>query len=161
MVLNAKKETSYLFADVMKLLYVEINPDNLPLVVANLDPEIGLPRIRQHAKNIKKELLDAGIKADYITGGLDEYPITAKTAAEILKDEKIEFAVIAGVPHALPIEELDIESVAVTDGPRIVEPLRGLGYTYVVAELDAHSKTLGTSKIVKSDFGETIRKIIN
>lgn len=160
MVLNAKKETSYLFADVMKLPYSKINPENLPLVVANLDQEIGLPRIRQHAENIKKELLDCDIKVDYITGGLDEYPITAKTAAEILKDEKVEFAVIAGVPHALPIEELDLESVAVTDGPRIVEPLRRLGYTYVVAELDAHSKTLGTSKIVKSDFGEVIRKTI-
>lgn len=160
MVLNAKKETSYLFADVMKLPYVEINPDNMPLVVANLDHNIGLPRIRQHAENIKNELSDAGIKVDYITGGLDEYPITAQTAAEILKDENIEFAVIAGVPHALPIEDLNIGSVAVTDGPRIVEPLRRLGYSHVVAELDAHSKTLGTSVIVKSDFGDTIRKSI-
>ena len=160
MVLNAKKETSYLFADVMKLPYSEINPDNMPLVVANLDTNIGLPRIRQHAKNIKNELLDAGIKVDHITGGLDEYPITAQAAAKILKDENVEFAVIAGVPHALPTEELDIESVAVTDGPRIVEPLRRLGYSHVVAELDAHSKTLGTNNIVKSDFGETIRKSI-
>jgi len=160
MVLNAKKETSYLFADVMKLPYAEINPDNMPLVVANLDHNIGLPRIRQHAENIKNELSDAGIKVDYITGGLDEYPITAQAAAEILKDENIEFAVIAGVPHALPIEELNIESVAVTDGPRIVEPLRRLGYSHVVAELDAHSKTLGTSVIVKSDFGDTIHKSI-
>ena len=28
-----------------------------------------------------------------------------------------------------------------------VEPLKDLGYTHVVAELDAHSKTLGTDKI--------------
>lgn len=161
MVLNAKKETSYLFADVIKLPYSEINPENPPLVIANLDTEIGLPRIRQHAQNIQNELLDNGIKVDYITGGLDEYPVTAKTAAEILKEEKVEFVVIAGVPHALPIEELNLESVAVTDGPRIVEPLRRLGFTYVVAELDAHSKTLGTNKIVNSDFGETIRKTIN
>ena len=50
--------------------------------------------------------------------------------------------------------------MAVTDGPRIVEPLRRLGYTYVVAELDAHSKTLGTDKIVMSDFGEALREAI-
>ena len=64
------------------------------------------------------------------------------------------------MPHALPIEELDVESVAVTDGPRIVEPLRRLGYTNVIAELDAHSKTLGTSNIVESDFGNAIREEI-
>lgn len=160
MVLNAKKETSYLFADVIKLPYSEINPENPPLIIANLDVGIGLPRIRQHAVNIQNELLDAGIKVDYITGGLDEYPVTARVAAEILKREGIEFVVVAGVPHALPIEDLNLDSVAVTDGPRIVEPLRRLGFTHVVAELDAHSKTLGTDKIVKSDFGETIRKSI-
>ena len=58
------------------------------------------------------------------------------------------------------IEEFDVESVAVTDGPRLVEPLRELGYTHVVAELDAHSKTLGTDEIVFSDFGGMIRSAI-
>ncbi|MCK9152317.1 Ni-sirohydrochlorin a,c-diamide reductive cyclase catalytic subunit [Methanobacterium alcaliphilum] len=161
MVLNAKKETSYLFADVLKIPYNSINPDNTPLIIANLDDNIGLPRIRQHAGNIKKELEKEGIQIDYITGGLDEYPVTAETAVELLKEEKIDFLVVAGVPHALPIEELNLESVAVTDGPRIVEPLRKLGYSHVVAELDAHAKTLGTEKIVMSDFGETIRNTVN
>ena len=45
-------------------------------------------------------------------------------------------------------------------GPRLVEPLRNLGYTHVVAELDAHSKTLGTDEIVFSDFGGMIRSAI-
>ena len=57
-------------------------------------------------------------------------------------------------------EEFDVESVAVTDGPRLVEPLKELGYTHVVAELDAHSKTLGTDEIVFSDFGGMIRSAI-
>ena len=68
--------------------------------------------------------------------------------------------VVFGVPHAFPIEEFDVESVAVTDGPRLVEPLKELGYTHVVAELDAHSKTLGTDEIVFSDFGGMIRSAI-
>jgi len=68
--------------------------------------------------------------------------------------------VVFGVPHAFPIEEFDVESVAVTDGPRLVEPLKNLGYTHVVAELDAHSKTLGTDEIVFSDFGGMIRSAI-
>ncbi|HIH62601.1 MAG TPA: Ni-sirohydrochlorin a,c-diamide reductive cyclase catalytic subunit, partial [Methanobacteriales archaeon] len=110
--------------------------------------------------NIKSELEINGIKIDYLTGGLDEYPITGERVGEILKEENVEFAVISGVPHAVPIEELDVKSVAVTDGPRLVKPLKELGYDYVVAELDAHAKTLGVDKIVQSDFGKSIRENI-
>ncbi|WP_305514541.1 Ni-sirohydrochlorin a,c-diamide reductive cyclase catalytic subunit [Methanobrevibacter sp. V14] len=151
---NAKKETAYLFADIINFDYTEINQDNKPIVVANLDENIGLERIRGHARNIKEEL---PMDIDFITGGLDEYPVTADVAAKYLKDKDLDLIVVFGVPHAFPIEEFDIESVAVTDGPRLVEPLKDLGYTHVVAELDAHSKTLGTDKIVFSDFGEMIR----
>ena len=156
-VLNVKKETSYLFADIVNFDYEAINPDNKPLFVANLDENIGLPRIRQHAVNIKEQL---DIEPDFITGGLDEYPITADKAAEYLKDKDLDLIVVFGVPHAFPIEDFDVESIAVTDGPRLVEPLRQLGYTHVVAELDAHSKTLGTDEIVFSDFGSMIRAAV-
>ena len=156
-VLNVKKETSYLFADIINFDYTQINPDNKPIFVANLDENIGLPRIRQHAVNIKNQL---GIEPDFITGGLDEYPITAGVAADFLKDKDLDLIVVFGVPHAFPIEEFNVESVAVTDGPRLVEPLKDLGYTHVVAELDAHSKTLGTDEIVFSDFGGMIRAAI-
>ena len=45
--------------------------------------------------------------------------------------------VVAGVPHALPIEKLDIPSIAITDGPRIVASTKVVGYTWVVNALDA------------------------
>ena len=154
---NAKKETAYLFADIINFDYNKINPDNKPLIIANLDENIGLERIRGHAKNIKEEL---PVDIDYITGGLDEYPITANNAAQYLSDKNLDLIVVFGVPHAFPVEDFDVESVAVTDGPRLVEPLKNLGYTHVVAELDAHSKTLGTDKIVFSDFGGMIRSAI-
>ena len=157
-VLNAKKETSYLFADIINFDYKKINPENRPVIVANLNENIGLERIRNHATNIKKEL---GIDIDFISGGLDEYPITASKAAEYLSDKDLDLIVVFGVPHAFPIEEFDVESVAVTDGPRLVEPLKNLGFSHVVAELDAHSKTLGTDKIVFSDFGGMIRSAID
>ena len=80
-VLNVKKETSYLFADIINFDYTKINPENRPIFVANLDENIGLPRIRQHAVNIKNQL---DIEPDFITGGLDEYPITANAAADYL-----------------------------------------------------------------------------
>ena len=162
-VLNAKKETSYLFADVMNLDFNQVNKDNKPTIIANLNENIGLPRIRDHAKNIKEDLSKNGIAIDYITGGLDEYPITPRKAEDILKEEGYDLVIVAGVPHALKIEELieNTETIAVTDGPRLVEPLRQLGYNHVVAELDAHSKTLGTEHIVDSDFGMMIRTVFD
>lgn len=161
-VLNVKKETSYLFSDILNFDYRKINPDNKPLFIGNLSEEIGLPRIRQHAKNVKRDLRkESNIEFDYITGGLDEYPITADSALEILKNNKSDLVVVVGVPHALKIEELDVESIAVTDGPRLVQALREDGFDHVVAELDAHSKTLGVNTIVDSDFGMMIRSTID
>lgn len=166
-VLNAKKETAYLFADVLNVDYSSImknsssdNNQAKPIIIANLDENIGLPRIKNHAKNIKENLRSKNIAIDYITGGLDEYPITAKKAEKFLKNKNIDLVIVAGVPHAFKIENLDIESIAVTDGPRLVEPLRNLGYDHVVAELDAHSKTLGTNEIVDSDFSIMLRTAI-
>lgn len=156
-VLNAKKETTYLFADILNFNYEDINPNNKPIVVANLDENIGLPRIRNHATNITEQL---DIPIDYITGGLDEYPVTGNVAGEYLKEINPDMLVVFGVPHAFPVEDFDAHSIAITDGPRLVEPLRDLGYDNVVAELDAHSKTLGTDEIVYSDFGSMIRSAI-
>ncbi len=160
-ILNAKKETSYLFADILKIPFDKINPKNKPLIIANLDENIGLPRIRQHATNIKEELQKIGLSIDIITGGLDEYPVTGEKAAKALKDKNIDFVIVAGVPHAVPIETIDADTLAITDGPRLVEPLKKIGYKYVVTELDAHAKTLGTDKIVQSDFGEVLREILS
>jgi putative methanogenesis marker 13 metalloprotein len=161
LVLNAKKETSYLFSDILKIPFEKNFPKNKVTILANLDENIGLPRIRQHAINIKKELSENGISINTVTGGLDEYPISGKVAVEILKDEKFNIIVVAGVPHALPIEEIDTTKIAVTDGPRLVEPLKKLGYNHVVTELDAHAKTLGTGRIVPSDFGDALRALID
>ncbi len=160
-VLNAKKETSYLFSDILKIPFEKFYPKNEVTLIANLDEDIGLPRIRQHAANIKKELINSGKTIKKITGGLDEYPITGEVAVETLKEGKFDIVVVAGVPHALPIEEIDAITIAVTDGPRLVEPLKNLGYSYVVTELDAHSKTLGTNKIVPSDFGDALRGLMD
>ncbi|WP_409200224.1 Ni-sirohydrochlorin a,c-diamide reductive cyclase catalytic subunit [Methanobrevibacter sp. DSM 116169] len=159
-VLNAKKETSYLFADILNFDYKKINPNNKPIIIANLDENIGLPRIKKHATNIKNELENKDINIDFITGGLDEYPVSSKKAEKYLKENPVDLMVVFGVPHAFHIEDFDVGSIAVTDGPRLVEPLKNLGYDNVVAELDAHSKTLGVDSIVDSDFGLMIRSAI-
>ena len=90
-----------------------------------------------------------------------EYPVTGKKAVKFLEKDDFDIVVVAGVPHALPIEKLKAKTIAITDGPRLVEPLKNLGYVWVVTELDAHAKTLGTDKIVPSDFGNVLRKKIN
>jgi putative methanogenesis marker 13 metalloprotein len=161
LILNAKKETAYLFSDVLNIPFEKFNPDNKVTIIANLDEGVGLPRIRQHAVNIKNELLKNGIVVDEVTGGLDEYPITGKAAVKYLNKNKFDMIVVAGVPHALPIEEVEAISIAVTDGPRLVEPLKNLGYDHVVTEIDAHAKTLGTDLIVPSDFGDALRGLMD
>ena len=80
---------------------------------------------------------------------------------ELLKNTKPDLVVVVGVAHALIIEEIETESIAVTDGPRLVEALRDDGFTHVVAKLYAHSKTLGVDIIVDADFGIMIRSVIN
>ena len=161
LVLNAKKETSYLFSDILRIPFAKFYPNNKATIIANLQKDVGLPRIRQHAVNITEELLDSDVKINFITGALDEYPVTGEAAIQILKNGKFDMVVVAGVPHALPIEKIETTLIAITDGPRLVEPLKNLGYTHVITELDAHAKTLGTSSIVISDFGEVLRGLMD
>ncbi|UTB33925.1 MAG: Ni-sirohydrochlorin a,c-diamide reductive cyclase catalytic subunit [Methanobacterium sp. ERen5] len=159
-ILNSKKETSYLFADILNIPFGKYFPENSYTVIANLDENVGLPRIRGHASNITNELRESGTTVNHITGGLDEYPVTGMKAEQSLNEDNFDLVVVMGVPHAFPVEKVNSVTVAVTDGPRLVEPLKILGYDYVVTELDAHSKTLGTDKIVPSDLGDSLRGLM-
>ncbi|WP_456472406.1 Ni-sirohydrochlorin a,c-diamide reductive cyclase catalytic subunit [Methanocaldococcus sp.] len=147
-VLNAKKETAYLFTHPLIVLNKYFDCVN----IANLSTERGLKKIREDAKNILKRF-----KPDYITGALDEYPIAGEKAVEILKDLDIDAIVVSGIPHALPIEKIkkDVIKIAVSDGPRTYYPIKEL-YDYAIVELDAHAKVLGKRDIVESRFGESL-----
>ncbi|MBR0473056.1 MAG: Ni-sirohydrochlorin a,c-diamide reductive cyclase catalytic subunit [Methanosphaera sp.] len=156
-VLNAKKETSYLFADIMTINWTKHSPENQPIIIANTDENIGLPYIKHHAQTVNQTIYK---KPDHITGGLDEYPVTGIKAEEILNNIKPDLTIILGVPHAVEVTNVPGETIAVTDGPRLVEPLRQMGFDNVVTELDAHSKTLGAKSIVESEFAQTIRGLL-
>lgn len=156
-VLNAKKETSYLFADIMTIPWTKYYPNNTPIFIANTDENIGLPYIKHHAEEVNNK---SDKKIEYITGGLDEYPITGKNAEKILKDLNSDLTIVLGVPHAVNPKEIPGKTIAVTDGPRLVKPLNELGFDYVITELDAHSKTLGAKTIVESEFASTIRGLL-
>ena len=156
-VLNAKKETSYLFADIMTINWSKSYPDNIPTYISNTDEEIGLPYIRHHAKTVNDTISKT---SDYITGGLDEYPITGIKAEEVLNELNSDLTIVLGVPHAVDVTKVPGKTIAVTDGPRLVETLKQMGFDYVVTELDAHSKTLGAESIVESEFAQTIRGLL-
>ncbi|WP_455645830.1 Ni-sirohydrochlorin a,c-diamide reductive cyclase catalytic subunit [Methanosphaera sp.] len=156
-VLNAKKETSYLFADIMTIPWTKYYPENMPVFIANTDESIGLPYIKHHAETVNKSV---DKKIDYITGGLDEYPVTGLNAEKELNNLNSDLTIILGVPHAVDVTKVPGETIAVTDGPRLVKPLRDMGFGNVVTELDAHSKTLGAKTIVESEFAETLRGLL-
>ncbi len=64
----------------------------------------GLPKNRRNAREITEDLKEKGFEIHHIIGGLDEYPVAGNTADKIIgeKYSDYDFAVISGVPHALP-----------------------------------------------------------
>lgn len=164
-IMNAKKETGYMFADIT-LAVNEVaaslgKKENL-VNMANIDPELGLPRVRQHAEYIMRDFKAHGVEVHEIIGGMDEYPVAGDKVSELIKEKysDYDFAVITGVPHAVPMENLrNMELISITNGPRQVLPLKEMGHQHVMVEIDLHPKTLGVSQIVESEFGATLREV--
>jgi len=161
-VLNAKKETVFMFADILRA--VNRVADSSQIVnIANLDMEVGLKKIRGYSKKILDELATDGIKIDHTIGGLDEYPIAGEKAADLINEfySDYDFAVLLGIPHAVPLEKYSVkmEIFSVTNGPRTIEPLRWLGHDHAVLEIDLHPKTMGATGIIPSEFGDTLLKL--
>jgi putative methanogenesis marker 13 metalloprotein len=155
-ILNAKKETAYMFADVTSAVF-EMARGKVD-TLANLDAGLGLPKVRRDAENISRDLSSRGVMFDLI-GGLDEYPVTGEKIEKFIKAKGgYDFAVISGVPHAVPASCLKgMEIFSVTNGPRQVKPLREMGHDHVVVEIDLHPKTMGAKSIIESEFGATLR----
>ncbi len=153
-VLNAKKETAYLFADpVLELGRLGAH------VLANLSERSGLPKVRRDARTIAEIFREKGVEFE-VTGALDEYAVTGDLLAERIEELDPETVLIAGIPHAVSPDDLDVDAtfVAVTDGLREATALRRLGYDYVVVEEDAHARVLGRREIVPSRLGDALRQ---
>ncbi len=155
-IMNAKKETAYMFADILVALYDKI-PDADIKYYANLEMR-GIPKVMHDAEIIAEEL---GHRLPFTKiGALDEYGENGIRLGEIIQKEKPDFAVIVGVPHAIPEEYIKgVECFSVTNGPRQVAPLKKQGHDHVMVEVDLHPETLGVKNIVKSEFGDVIRSI--
>jgi putative methanogenesis marker 13 metalloprotein len=157
-ILNAKKETAYMFADITSAV-CEASDGKIE-TLANLDQSVGLPKVRRDARNIARDLSARNVKFELI-GGLDEYPVAGDAVANYIKEHgAFDFVVISGVPHAIPASSLNgMEIFSITNGPRQVKPLRDLGHHHVVVELDLHPKTMGVTSMVESELGATIRAL--
>ncbi|MCQ5376323.1 MAG: Ni-sirohydrochlorin a,c-diamide reductive cyclase catalytic subunit, partial [Methanomassiliicoccales archaeon] len=127
--------------------------------VANIDPNIGLPRIRRYSTDILRDLEEAGVRIDYLSGGLDEYPIAGEKAMKYLENKKIDLRVLCGLPHAIP--DLKVEDILVTDQPRELRNFIDSGFTLAVGEISTHSMLMGARGIVHSELGDTIRELVD
>jgi len=156
-VMNAKKETAYMFADALVALH-ETAPDAPIRYLANLE-ERGLPKVRNDARRIAADLAERGVPFESV-GSLDEYGALGDRLGEAIRSSGAEYALLVGVPHAIPATYTDgIEVVSITNGPRQVAPLRELGHRHVLVEVDLHPKTLGARAIIESEFGAVLRSL--
>jgi len=156
-IMNAKKETAYMFADELIALH-DACPDAAVTYVANLEDR-GLPKVREDAGRILAGMRERGVDPELL-GALDEYGANGPALGERLREIDPDFALIVGVPHAVPPEYTEgIEVFSITNGPRQVAPLREMGHRHVMVEIDLHPKTLGVRNIVASEFGEVLRSM--
>lgn len=156
-VMNAKKETAYMFADALAALH-EVAPEAPVRYLANLE-ERGLPKVRRDARRIAEGLAGRGVPVEAV-GSLDEYGALGDRLGEEIRGSGADYALLAGVPHAIPSEYTEgIEVISITNGPRQVAPLRELGHRYVLVEVDLHPRTLGVRAIVEGEFGAVLRSL--
>ena len=156
-VLNAKKETSYMFADALLALH-QVCPDARITYLANLEDR-GLPKVRADARRVREDLQERGL-SPRLLGALDEYGATGEAIGTELRSARPDFALLVGVPHAVPPEFTEgIEVFSLTNGPRQVEPLRELGHRHVMVEVDLHPKTMAVRHLVESEFGAVLRSL--
>lgn len=157
-IMNAKKETAYMFADILLGLH-DAAPDAHVIYSANLEMK-GLPKVQRDAERISTELTNRGLSFTS-QGALDEYGATGDLLGSWIQNIKPDFALIVGVPHAIPAHYLDgIECFSVTNGPRQVGPLKEQGHAHVMVEVDLHPRTLGVTSIVESEFGAVLRSLV-
>ncbi|NLX49194.1 MAG: Ni-sirohydrochlorin a,c-diamide reductive cyclase catalytic subunit [Methanospirillum sp.] len=156
-VMNAKKETAYMFSDVLAALH-EAAPGAPVRYIANLE-ERGLSKIRADARRVREGLEGRGVPVEAI-GALDEYGALGERLGAEVRASGAAYALVAGVPHAIPREYTDgVEVFSITNGPRQVAPLRDLGHAHVMVEVDLHPRTLGVRSIVESEFGTVLRSM--
>ncbi len=158
-VMNAKKELAYRFADIN--LAIESASRSVGGDVKhfmNIDPDKGLPRIRRYASDVLDGLESDGVEP-IITGGLDEYAVLGDTIERLLIENPADLLVITGIAHAF--RGLSTEDIIVTDQPRILANFLKKGFGSAVGEIASHSLVMGARSVIPSETGDTIRQMIS
>ncbi|MEM2070087.1 MAG: Ni-sirohydrochlorin a,c-diamide reductive cyclase catalytic subunit [Archaeoglobaceae archaeon] len=159
-ILNAKKETAYLYSDVILAVNEAKKKSGGEFkVIANLLENKGLPKVREDARNILKELRENEIEIEKFSGSLDEYAYSAQISLKIAEELDFSSVLVLGIPQAIKPYRFNY-SVGVSSGERTMTRLRDLGYSRVVNEESAHVNVLGSKKIVRSQLGDAIRRVI-
>ncbi len=158
-VLNAKKELAYRFAD----MFLAVDEAHKKLggevfFVANLDTEKGLPRIRGYAKNILAQLESEGVSLNSNTGGLDEYALIGDDLKSPVDGFNPDLTVIMGICHAYP--DIKEDDILITDQPRQLANYINSGFPNSVGEISSHSLVMGTDTIIPLETADTLRELV-
>lgn len=158
-VMIAKKELVYRFADMFIALdEARKKLGGETLFIANMDRNIGLPRIRRYATDVLSELDVNGVKIDHIIGGLDEYAVIGQQAKDIVDAYEPDLLILLGIPHAYP--GMSIDDILITDQPRQLANYLNMGFPLAVGEISSHSMVMGTRNIIPLETGDTLREMI-
>ncbi len=158
-VMDAKKELAYRFADMFDA--VDKARERLggeTLFVANLDQNLGLPRIRNYCREIAADLGSRGVVIDRIVGGLDEYSVVGERMRAEVDAFGPDLLIIMGICHAYP--GMDTDHILITDQPRQLANYLTMGYSWAVGEISSHSMVMGAHGIVPLETAETLRELL-
>ncbi len=158
-VMNAKKELAYRFADMF--LAVDEACKKLggeTFFIANMDTEKGLPRIREYAENILLQCKDENVMINAITGGLDEYALIGEDLKTQVDAFKPDLTIITGICHAYP--DIKKDDILITDQPRQLTNYINSGFPNSVGEISSHSLVMGTDVIIPMETGDTLRELV-
>ena len=158
-VIISKKELIYRFADLFLVLdEVKRKVGGKTCFIANIDRNIGLPRIRRYADDVLKEFESKGVTVDSIIGGLDEYPVIGERMKEAVESTPHDLLIVVGIAHSYP--DLPKDTIIITDQPRQLANYLNSGYENSVGEIASHSMVMGARSIVPLETADTIREML-
>ncbi len=157
-VVIAKKELIYRFADIFVVLNeVRKTVGGKTRFIANLDRNIGLPRIRRYADDVLNELESKQIPVE-IVGGLDEYAVIGQRLKDKAEAESTDILVVVGIAHSYP--DIPKDAILITDQPRQLANYLKSGYANSVGEISSHSMVMSARNIISLETADTIREML-
>lgn len=157
-VVIAKKELIYRFADIFVVLdEVKKAVGGKTRFIANLNRDIGLPRIRRYADDVLNELGSKQIPVE-IVGGLDEYAVIGQRLKDKVESEPTDLLIVVGIAHSYP--DIPKDAILITDQPRQLANYLKSGYENSVGEIASHSMVMSARNIIALETADTIREML-